>query len=215
MTRRSKPSAPTQPQRSPAVEPTDVHVVPRDLGRLFTDRPLISGESEFDYDLLLSKVTAAVAPSDAIEEMWVRDITDLAWDMERGKRLKASRLMVARKKALDRLIAETHGPHVQSAEPLRAAYTNAWLQGEPVAVEVFNRLLAQRGLNLNSLMALALSECLNDIERYDRMITTAEARRNRILLDIERRREAAARRQRLQAEEVPALPSYHAGLNQR
>ncbi len=72
-----------------------------------------------------------------------------------------------------------------------------------------------RGLNLNSLMAMALSESLSDIERYDRMITTAEARRNRILLDIERRREAAARRQRLQAEEVPALPSYHAGLNQR
>ena len=215
MTRRSKPSAPTQPQRSPAVEPTDVHVVPRDLGRLFTDRPLISGESEFDYDLLLSKVTAAVAPSDAIEDMWVRDITDLAWDVERGKRLKASRLMAARKKALDRLIAETHGPHVQSAEPLRAAYTNAWLQGEPVAVEVFNLFLAERGLNLNSLMAMALSECLSDIERYDRMITTAEARRNRILLDIERRREAAARRQRLQAEEVPALPSHHARLNQR
>src|SRR5687768_2971194 len=51
MAKRPQPPAPAQGQRSPAVEPTDVQVFPRDLGPLFTERPLIQGESEADYDL--------------------------------------------------------------------------------------------------------------------------------------------------------------------
>ncbi|MBL0406262.1 hypothetical protein JKG68_20080 [Microvirga aerilata] len=191
------------------MQPTDVHVLPRDLGPLFAHRPLILGESEANYDLLLSKATKAVAPTDVVEDVWVKDIADLTWDAERGKRLKASLLMTARKKALDRLIAQTDGPHLQSAEPLTSAYTNAWLQGEPAAVETFNRLLAERGLDVNSVMALALSECLGDIERIDRMIASAEARRNRILLEIELRREVKARQQR-STEEVTTV-SWRAG----
>jgi hypothetical protein len=179
------------------------------------ERSLIQGESEADYDLLLSKVTAAVAPRDAIEDIRVKEVTDLTWEAERWKRLKASRLMAARKKGFDRLIAETNGPHLQSAEALKSAYTNAWLQGEPAAVEKFNRLLAERGLDLNSAMAMALSECLDDIERYDRMIASAEARRNRALFEIERRRETIARHQRTLAEEVTAVSYRSAGLNRR
>lgn len=215
MAKRPQAPTPAQDQRSPAVEPTDLHVFPRDLGSLFTDRPLIQGESEADYDLLLAKVTAAVAPTDAIEEIRVKEVTDLTWEAERGKRLKASRIMAARKKGFDRLIAETNGPYLQSAEPLKAAYNNALLQGEPAAIETFNRLLAERGLDLNAVMAMALSECLSDIEGYDRMIASAEARRNRALLEIERRRETLARWQRTVAEQVTTVSYRNAGLNQR
>jgi len=215
MAKRPQPPASAQDQRPPPVEPTDVRVLPRDLGPLFAHRPVIQGEAEADYDLLLSKVTAAVAPTDAVDDVWVKDITDLTWEAERGKRLKASLLMAARKKALDRLIAETYGPYLQSAEPLKSAYTNAWLQGQPAAVEKFNRLLAERGLDLNSVMALALSASLSDIERIDRMIASAEARRNRILLEIERRREAKARQQRTIADDVTAVSWRSPGPNQR
>jgi hypothetical protein len=215
MAKRPQPPAPAQDQRSPPADATDVHALPRDLGPLFAERPLIQGESEADYDLMLSKVTAAVAPTDAIEDIRVKEVTDLTWDAERCKRLKASRLMAAFKKGFDRLIAETNGPHLKSAEPLKAAYTNALLQGVPAAVETFNRLLAERGLDLNAVMAMALSECLSDIERYDRMIASAEARRNRVLLEIERRRETIARHQRIRAEEVTTVSYRNAGLNQR
>jgi hypothetical protein len=215
MAKRPNPPAASPAQPAPTVEPTDVHVLPRDLGPLFTVRPLIQGESAADYDVMLSKVTAAVGPKDAIEDIRVKEVTDLTWEAERLKRLKASRLMAARKKGFDRLIAETNGPHLKSAEPLKAAYTNALLQGEPAAVETFNRLLAERGLDLNAVMAMALSECLSDIERYDRMIASAEARRNRVLLEIDRRRETLARHQRTVAEEVTTVSYRNAGWNQR
>ncbi len=215
MAKRPQPPAPAPKQGAPAADPTDLHVLLRDLGPLFAERPLIPGEAEADYDLLLSKVAAAVAPTDAIEELRVKEVTDHTWDIERWKRLKASRLMAARKKGLDRLITETNGPYLQSAEPLKAAYTSALLQGDPAAVETFNRLLAERGLDLNAVMAMALSECLSDIERCDRLIASAEARRNRVLLEIERRRETLARWQRTVAEQVTAVSYRNAGLNQR
>jgi hypothetical protein len=98
---------------------------------------------------------------------------------------------------------------------LKAAYTEAWLQGQPAAVEAMNRLLAERGLDLNAVMAMALSECLSDIEGYDRMIASAEARRNRALFEFERRRETLARWQRAVTEQVTTVSYRNAGLNQR
>jgi hypothetical protein len=56
---------------------------------------------------------------------------------------------------------------------------------------------------------------LSDIERYDRLIASAEARRDRALLEIERRRETLARWQRIQAEEVTTVSWRAAGLNRR
>ncbi len=51
---------------------------------------------------LLVRVTAAVDPADAIEEIWVRDVVELAWDMARLRRLKASLLRVAAPDGLKR-----------------------------------------------------------------------------------------------------------------
>src|SRR5258708_18300784 len=50
--------------------------------------PLIAGEDGAAYDLLHGSVTAAVKPNDFLEEMWVRDIVDLSWDVLRLRRLK-------------------------------------------------------------------------------------------------------------------------------
>lgn len=215
MPNRPKAPAPLPDQRTPTYEPTDLRVLPRDLGALFAERPLIQGESEADYDLLLSKVTQAVEPTDMVEAVRVKDYTDLTWDTERLKRLKAGLLMAARKKAIDRLHAETSGPHLGVSEPLTAGYTKAWLQGEPEAIEKFNRLLAARGLDLNSIMAVALSESLGDIERIDRMIASNDARRHRILVEIEQRREAKARQRRTLADEVTTVSWRDRGPNQR
>src|SRR4051794_40678372 len=92
-------SAPRLPRQEADLPAPDLHVLPRDLGSLFPERPLIAGESEGEYDDLLSKVTSAVAPADVIEAVWVKDIVDLIWESQRLRRLKASLLMAARKQA--------------------------------------------------------------------------------------------------------------------
>ena len=54
---------------------------------------LFEREDAAAYDELLERVSHAVKPKDFIEEIWVRDIVDLAWDAYRLRRLKAAGLM--------------------------------------------------------------------------------------------------------------------------
>lgn len=183
----------------PADTPTSkASILSGDLGALFSKRPIILGEDEHAYDAFLLQVTRAVEPTDTIEEIWVRDIVDLAWDSQRLRRMKAGILSVARKKALERIFYETDSPGELMMD--EAYYTQElaakWLNGDKESTDVVMMTLRQRDLDLDSIMAQALSDKLNEIERIDRMIASADARRNRVISEIERRRESLARRLR-------------------
>ena len=51
--------------------------------------PLIRGEEASSYDALLGRVSGTVRPADVFEEIWVRDIVDLVWEVVRLRRQKA------------------------------------------------------------------------------------------------------------------------------
>jgi hypothetical protein len=183
-------------------EAVDVRVRPRDLGTLFAEAPLIQGENEADYDTLLERVTMDVAPMDVIEAMWIKDIVDLIWDTYRLRRLKAGLLMSARRKAVHRIIelAEIEGDDQEIDRLWNAA--DDWLRREPSAEQELDRAFAPYGFNVNSIMAQALSHCLGDLERIERLIASQDARRIKLLTEIERRREALARRLRKTADDI-------------
>jgi hypothetical protein len=63
--------------------------------RLFGAPPLLAGEDAAGYDELLARISSAVKPSDVIEEIWVRDIVDLTWEIFRWRRLKTGILAMA------------------------------------------------------------------------------------------------------------------------
>lgn len=48
------------------------------------------GENPEEYDDLLMQVSNAVKPSDAIEEIWLRDIVDLEWEIRRYRWMKTT-----------------------------------------------------------------------------------------------------------------------------
>ena len=50
---------------------------------------LVAGESGEAYDGLFARIRAVVEPADMLEEIWVRDVTDLAWEVSRLRRIKA------------------------------------------------------------------------------------------------------------------------------
>ena len=52
--------------------------------------PLLSGENPEEYDDLLMQVSSAVKPSDAIEEICLRDIVDLEWEKRRYRWMKTT-----------------------------------------------------------------------------------------------------------------------------
>jgi hypothetical protein len=54
--------------------------------------PLIAGEDHAAYDDLLARISAALQPSDILEDIWVRDVVDMVWDALRLRRLKTQLL---------------------------------------------------------------------------------------------------------------------------
>jgi hypothetical protein len=70
---------------------------------------LLEGEDGAHYDKLLTQVTAAVAPTDVIEEFWVRDVVELLWEAMRLRRLKASLLRSSAIKGVEQLLVPLLG----------------------------------------------------------------------------------------------------------
>lgn len=53
-------------------------------------RPLIYGEDQAAYDDLLVQVWKTVNPADVLEEIWVRDVVDLTWEIFRCRWIKTN-----------------------------------------------------------------------------------------------------------------------------
>jgi hypothetical protein len=158
--------------------------LPERAGRLalFGRPPLLKGEDTAAYDELLARISGAVKPADIFEEIWIRDIVDLVWEAFRLRRLKANLMTAVAHVALEDILEPLLG--WTDAHDL----AKAWAARERAAIERVDELLASAGLTMDAVMAQALSLKLNDIERIDRMIATAEGRRNAILRELDRHR---------------------------
>src|SRR5215813_12188454 len=71
---------------------------------LLGPRPLIDGEDGTNYDVILERISADVAPADFVEEIWVRNVVDLVWESVRLRRLKSQLLHAAAHEGLERLL---------------------------------------------------------------------------------------------------------------
>jgi hypothetical protein len=146
----------------------------------------LEGEDQALYARLLNKVTAAVAPRDTIEEFWTHDVVYLMWEILRLRRWKASLCSVnayyGLKKVLNSLVEYSEARELASA----------WHARDAEARETVAQVLEQADLTMDAVMAETLSLKLDPIERIDRMIATAEARRASVLREIDRRRAAFA-----------------------
>jgi hypothetical protein len=63
-----------------------------------------------------------------------------------------------------------------------------YVRGKQAAVTLVHKLLADAGASMDTFIAKALRDKIDDIERIDRLATVAESRRNACLREIDRRR---------------------------
>ena len=96
---------------------------------------------------------------------------------------------------MDTVLGRCAGPQGERA---RARY----VRREPNAVTLVHELLTDAGKSMDALMADALGEQLDDIERIDRLTTIAESRRNASLHEIERRRAVLGETLRRSVQEI-------------
>jgi hypothetical protein len=167
---------------TPMLELSSVAV--SEVAGVFADAPLIIGEDPADYAQLTAKVLAVVRPGDFIEEMLARDVIDLFWEVTRLRRLKAGLLDANRGKGIKEILfslGSTDHAH-------NRAVAARWHLGDKDTRDGVAEVLADAGLSVEAIMGQTLSLSIDSIERIDRMIASAEARRGNALREIDRHR---------------------------
>jgi ribosomal protein L12E/L44/L45/RPP1/RPP2 len=157
---------------------------------------LLEGEDEAEYGRLLAQVTAAVRPTDVIEEFWIQDVVELMWEAMRLRRLKTNLLSASTVTGIDAVLFPAFG------SPKAGDLAKAWYLRKEEALQAVDAFLAQVGLTMDSVIAQTLAKKLDDIERIDRLLANAEARRHVALREIDRHRAAVAARLRAAAEAI-------------
>jgi hypothetical protein len=174
-------------------------VIPDEIQTLFGKPPLLYNESVELYATLLSKISLAIEPKDTIEWFWVKDVTDLLWEIQRLRRFKAMIINYGRKDALKQLfMIVIDDGQAEPGEAFRRAERLAHqaINGEPKVKSDLNAVLEKNGFDDEVIRARAFHRYIERIETADRMLAAAEIRRDRVLHEIEFRRETVGRRLR-------------------
>jgi len=187
----SKPTSDTEPSESflPQIGPQPA---------------FIQGEDARRYEELLARVSAALAPRDIMEEMWIRDVVDLAWEVCRLRRMKANLLRVQAWQAVQDVLR----PLVRDPDGL----AEKWCARDQAAVDRVGAVLRSAGLSMDTVMAATLRNEIDWIERIDAMVTSAELRRSTALRQIEQYRASFAEKLREAIEDAGHSDSNPAGI---
>jgi hypothetical protein len=129
----------------------------------------------------LARVSGAIKPTDIIEEIWTRDIVALTWEALRQRRARTALLTANRYAGLKRVLSPLCGTEAYDL-------AEQWARREGEAVAAVDRHLATAGLTMDAVMAETMAKEIELVEKMDRMIASAEIRRNATLREIERRR---------------------------
>ena len=157
-----------------ARQPNVAGITNQEWQDLFGPPPLIPGEEQTAYEALSRRVTAEVRPRDVLEEMLVREVVDLVWD----------------RRSLRRLMAEILGAAMEQPIPseLLGNLDDETLSKLELAILKTRQLSCGRARETG--IAETLAGKLDLLERIDRLLARADARRNNTLRELDRHRAA-------------------------
>jgi hypothetical protein len=159
---------------------------------------LLPTEDPAEFNDFSQRVLQAIKPTDFIEELWTSDFIKLSWQLKRLERLKIEYLQSSAHIGLEKVIEH----HVDSLQ--RRNFVGLWVRRDPEAISIVNDLLAEYGLTDEAITAHTYIQKLEEFERIEKLIENMAARRNRLLHEIELRRELFARRLQEAADAVSA-----------
>ncbi len=163
---------------------------------IFGPPPLIDGEDEAAYNELLLQVSSAVGPSDFLEEILVRDVADLTWEILRWRRVKVHLIS-------GRVLDLVKVRLAKSVKPKELdELVLLWKMQEPSAIDRVKKCLAAMGETLEEVAGDALIHLIGPIDRIEEFTSKAEGRRNAMLREIDRHRAAPAQRLRDQVQKI-------------
>jgi hypothetical protein len=181
---------------------------------IFGPPPILEQEDSAAFDALHKHVTKDVQPVGILEKIWVWEIVVLTWEILRWYRVKNELV----KSGLPAGLAEILRPYAQTVHRETPEYEKAakigtmdamlkheanrplieehiaqgWAAKDPDHVAMIDEFVASGALSMDQVMSKAFVENLDPIERIDRLIMSAENRRNAALREIERHRRSFA-----------------------
>jgi hypothetical protein len=157
---------------------------------------LIDGESRRAYNALLDEIIIAVKPKDIFEEIFVRDIVDLQWEVMRWRRLNVT-LMNSH---LYDAVLQVLTPICGMAKAVVLADKCA--KHETEALKDVREILADAGLDAQVLSARTLARRIDHVERIDRLAAAAEMRRRAALHELRMHRGEFAKLMKAKFEQI-------------
>jgi hypothetical protein len=181
------------PSPSPDLAITTAANLPVPLG--FAPPSLTRDEDASPYETLCARVAEAVRPGNFIEEILARDAVEQVWETIRVRRQKAALINSSAGEGMrNLLLALDYDDAFQIAKD--------WFARDPAAVADVDARLADADLGIDAVMAQTLRLHLAEYEAMDRLLRSAEARRDAALLAIERHRAQLAETLRRAAQEA-------------
>ena len=176
------------PRVNPAATQPEREVVVRSFDDFLGPAPLLEGEDKADYIGLLEEVRRQVSPKDAIEQIYVRDIVDLTWELMRYRRIKVALLHTGQVRAVQQVASTNHwrGLNADARWAVSAAVKTSLAAGV--------KEVAKYGVTLQDINAHAFASERDTLLRLDQNMMQIEARRNFALREVERRRASLGRR---------------------
>ena len=171
---------------------------------LFGPPPLIYGEDEAAYNERLDRVSAALGPRDFIEEIWVHDLVDTAWNITRLRRIQAAFLTdkvwnEVNDKANPladadaKLMEGTKEEKEEMEELLNPDSELSWderIKKYPRADERYQKFwaAAESTLDKDLIQAQIIRREIDMIERFERFIAIAQHRLDSVIREFDRHR---------------------------
>ena len=173
-------------------------VLPTDIADFIGKLSLLETEVAADYDALFHRLAETVKPKDAVEWIWVADVTHLVWEM---RRLRGMRDVIVERetaRGLGDLVEDILGADHEwyDVEDTRDRLIAHWNSGNAFRRQVVRRFLKTRGVDLPQVHAEVYRRRLDELIKLEGLIANLGRRRDSVLREIERRRDTVARRLR-------------------
>ena len=159
---------------------------PSSIRALCGDPPVLSYEKRKDYETLLGAIAECVKPTDVIEWLWLKDVVDHTWEIRRLRRLKQQ-------------LIEIGSP--QPKGPDRFAHLVSVYKDENKPPPEQPKKPRRKPASTKDVVE-AFRQAIDHYHAVDRLLISAEDRRNAVLKEIDRRREGLAQCSRRASDDV-------------
>jgi hypothetical protein len=155
------------------------------------DPPVLSSEKRKDYESLFCHMADCVKPTDVIEWLLLKDVVDHTWEIRRLRRFKNQLIEVGQSPAAQ-ISFIISGPN-----PIEKLEEN---KKEQAPDKPKKRKRKRRPSEADATQSFR--QCIDDYQTLDRLLISAEDRRNAVLREIDRRRDGLAQRLRRASDDV-------------